>query len=35
LLFWGIIALAGYVTYEGDGNPVEGLRVIGRGEDLV
>ena len=35
LLVWGIIALAGYTTYEGGGNPVEGLRVIGRGEDLV
>ncbi|WP_192798426.1 hypothetical protein, partial [Brucella intermedia] len=35
LIVWGIIALAGYATYEGGGNPAEGLRVIGRGEDLV
>ncbi len=35
LVIWGIIALGGYVTYQGDGNPVEGLRVIARGEDIV
>ncbi|MCZ7488595.1 filamentous hemagglutinin N-terminal domain-containing protein [Rhizobium rhizogenes] len=35
LIIWGIIALGGYVTYEGGGNPVEGLRVIARGEDIV
>ncbi|MHA3914408.1 DUF637 domain-containing protein [Halovulum sp. GXIMD14793] len=34
-IVWIIIAAGGYATVEGGGNPVEGLREIGRGEDLI
>ena len=34
--FWiPILLVAAYVTYEGAGNPVEGLRIVGRGEDVA
>jgi hypothetical protein len=34
-IVWIIIAAGGYTTVEGGGDPIEGLRVIGRGEDLI
>ncbi|WP_146214820.1 hypothetical protein [Loktanella sp. PT4BL] len=34
-IVWIIIAAGGYTTVEGGGDPFEGLRVIGRDEDLI
>ena len=34
-IVWLIIVAGGYTTYEGGGNPIEGLQRIGQGEDLL
>lgn len=34
--FWiPVLLVAAYLTYEGEGNPIEGLITVGRGEDLA
>ena len=33
--FWLPVVVIAYLLYQGEGNPIEGLRTMARGEDLV